>query len=119
MKATTIEEILAMDDAHRLEVPVKEWGEDVMVPVVSMTATERADVEKRWSKKDAASDPAAFRLDVLVRTLKYADGKPFGTPEQIALLMNKNASAVEKVFEAACQVSGLSKKDVEAIEKNS
>src|SRR5688572_8468677 len=112
----TIEEILSKDDAHREEVTVKEWG--LSVPVVSMTATERSDVEKRWSKKDAASDPAAFRLDVLSRTLKYPDGKPFGTPEQYAALMSKNANAVETVLEAGCRLSGLSKKDVEAIEKN-
>jgi hypothetical protein len=114
--ATTIEEILAKDDAHREEVPVKEWG--VSVPVVSMTAEERSELEKRWQKKDATSDPAAFRRDVLELTLKYPDGKPFATPEQIKLLMGKNANAIETLFEAGSRLSALNKKDIEALTKN-
>ena len=112
----TIEEILATDDSHREDVSIAEWS--TIVPVCSMTAEERADIEKRWSKKDASSDPGAFRLDVLERTLKYPDGKAFGSPEQIKALMAKNANAIEKLFSTACRLSGLSKKDVEELEKN-
>lgn len=112
----TIEEILATDDAHRETVPVPEWGTDVLV--VSMSAEERADIEKRWARKDASSDPAAFRADILERSLKKQDGTPFATTEQIKALLKKNANAVESVFEKACQVSGFSKKDVKELEKN-
>jgi len=113
----TIEEILGTDDAHRETITVPEWSTDVLV--VSMTAAERADIEKKWAKKSASDDPAQFRVDILERSLKKVDGKtPFGTPEQIKQLIGKNANAVERVFEAACKVSAFSKQDVRELEKN-
>lgn len=112
----SIEEILATDDAHRETVPVPEWGTDVLV--VSMTAEERADIEKKWSKKDATSDPAAFRVDVLERSLKKQDLTPFATPDQIRALMKKNAHAIERLFGAATAISAFNKEDVENLTKN-
>lgn len=112
-----IDDILKMDDAHKEIVCVPEWGNAELV-VWSMTAAERSEIEKRWSSKPAGSDPLGFRRDVLARTLKAADGSPLGTPEQIDQLMNKNARAIERLFEAACRVSGLMKSDVEELEKN-
>lgn len=112
-----IEQILALDDAHRETVKIPEWG-NVELTLVSMTGVERAEVERRWSKKDASNDPAAFRADVLERTLKNADGTSFATPEQIKQLMGKNAQAVERLFEAGCRVSGMSKQDVKELEGN-
>lgn len=112
-----IEEILALDDAHREEVTVPEWNGAKLL-VMSMTGAERAEIEKRWSRKEASSDPAAFRADVLERTLKKPDGSPFATPEQIKQLIGKNAQAIERLFEAACSVSGMTKKDVKELEGN-
>lgn len=114
----SIEDILAMDDTHRETVTIPEWN-NAEVLVVSMTADERSEMEKTWYKKDAASDPKAFRLDMLRRTAKKDDGvTPFGTPEQFAALMGKNANAVERLFDAGCKLSAWSKKDVEEITKN-
>jgi len=112
-----IEQVLAMDDAQRLDVIIPEWG-SASIRVVSMTGTERSEIEKRWTKTDASTDPAAFRADVLQRTLKSDDGSPFGTPDQIKALIGKNAQAVERLFEAACRVSGMSKRDVKELEGN-
>lgn len=113
----TIDEILAMDDAHRQTVEVPEWN-GAKILVMSMTAQERSDIERKWSKKDASTDPAQFRADVLERSLKKDDGTPFATTEQIKLLMGKNANAVERLFEAATKISAFSKKDVEELAKN-
>ena len=115
--ATTIEDVLALDDGHTEVVKVPEWG-DVEITVASMTARERSEIEKRWGSKDASSDPASFRADVLAQTLKKPDKTPFGTPQQIQALLDKNAAAVERLFEAACEVNGFTKKDVEELEKN-
>ncbi len=113
----TVEDILKLDDSHRLTVRIPEWH-DAELLVVSMTALERAEIEKRWAKKDAGADPGQFRADVLERSLKKPDGSPFATAEQMQRLMGKNANAVERLFEAACRVSGFSKRDVEDLEKN-
>lgn len=112
----SIEDVLAKDDAHRESVRVDEWGVDVTI--ISMTAQERADIEKKYSGGKAINDPAGFRLDILSRSIKKDDGSPWGTPEQFKALLGKNSSAVEKLFEAACEVSGFTKKDVKALEKN-
>lgn len=113
----TIDQILLLDDSHKRTVAVPEWnGAEILV--ASMTATERADIEKRWSNRRATNDPAGFRQDILERSLKNEDGTPFGTPDQIKSLMGKNAAAVERLFEAACEVGGFTTKDVEALEKN-
>ena len=83
-----------------------------------MTATERSEIERRWSDKDAKKDPGLFRADVLCETLKKKDGTPLGTREQICELMSKSAGAIETLFEAACRINGLTKKDVEELEGN-
>lgn len=115
---STIEEILALDDAHREHVKIPEWG-DIEVLVVSMTAEERAEIEKRWTQKaKAQADPAGFRVDVLLQCLKKADGSPLGTPEQIRALMGKNARAIERLFDAALRVSAFTSDDVQELEKN-
>lgn len=112
-----IDDILKMDDAHKEIVRVPEWGNAELV-VYSMTAAERSEIEKKWTNKPAGSDPLGFRQDVLLRCLKAEDGSPFGTTEQIGQLMGKNARAIERLFEASCRVSGLTKSDVENLEKN-
>src|SRR3990170_4464784 len=98
-----ITDVLALDDVEQLRITVKEW-KNAEIIVSSMTALERADVEKRWAKKDATSDPAGFRSDILTACLKTEDGKPWATPEQIKQLMGKNAKAMERLFEAACKI---------------
>lgn len=112
----TIEEILALDDSHQRSVAVPEWKTEVLVG--SMSADERAGIEKRWLNKKPSDDPSGFRRDVLEKSLKNPDGTPFGTAEQIAALMGKNAGAVERLFEVAFAINGFGKKDVEDLEKN-
>lgn len=113
----TIEEVLAFDDSHRETVTVPEWDNAEML-IVSMTAEDRGELEKTWAKRKGTEDPTAFRVDILQRTWKNADGSPFGTPEQIREVMKKNATAVERLVDAGCRVSGWGVKEAEAIAKN-
>lgn len=103
------DEVLKLDDSNRETVDIPEWG-GIRIVVESMTAQERADIEKRWAKKEASSDPAAFRIDVLTPCLRK-----WATAEQVKQLLGKNSRAVERLFEAACRVSGFAR---EAVEKN-
>ena len=113
----TIEEILATDDAHREDVTITEWNDTITV--VSMSAEERSEIEKQFNGKNTATtDPGGFRIAVLQRSLKKTDGSPWGTPEQFKALMRKNAEPIERLFEAACRVSGFTKRDVKELEKN-
>lgn len=115
-KSKTIDDILAIDDTQRKTIPIPEWETDITV--FSMSADERAAVEQKWSNKKASTDPRQFRIDVLSKCLKKADGSPLVSEEQMKKLMTKNANAVERVFEAACSISAFSNADVKELEKN-
>lgn len=112
-----IGDILKLDDLHRKVVVIPEWN-GVEITVVSMTAAERADIERLWVKKDPSTDPAAFRIDILSRCIKRDDGTPWGTPEDFRLLMGKNSRAIERLYEAAEEVSGWNADTLETLEKN-
>ena len=112
-----IEEILSLDDIKKEIVSVPEWGKDITV--VSMSAEERSDIEKRWgSKKNAEQHPAEFKHDVLSLSVKKDNGEPWGTADQFKQLMKKNGKAIDRLFDAALKVSGYTKEAVEEIAKN-
>lgn len=105
----SIEQVLSTDDSHSENINVPQWG--CSVTVWSITARERAEIEKAWSNKKASSDPAGFRRDLLSKALRI-------TSENAEKLLDKNAVAVETLFEAACRVGGFTSKDVEELEGN-
>ena len=118
MSELTIDDVLELDDSHHQEVNVPQW-KDATFYIYSITANERAELEKRFGRKDdAQKDPAGFRAAVLEQSWKKKDGTPFGTKQQISDVMKKNAAAVELLFEAALEVNGFSRKDVEDLVKN-
>lgn len=112
----SIEDVLGLDDVKKETVAIPEWGKDITV--VSMSAEERSDIEKRWGKKNAEQHPAEFKHDILSLSVKKDDGTPWGTPEQFKQLMRKNGKAIDRLFDAALRVSGYTKEAVEDIAKN-
>lgn len=115
---TLLEQIAAANDQHEETFEIPEWG-GVKLRVRSMSAIEKAEIEKSWARRDATKDPGRFRADVLAQTLKAEDGTPVGSAEQIyQVIMNRNAEIVERLFDAACRVSGFREKDVETLAKN-
>ncbi len=113
---TTIDDVLASDDAHSETVEVPEWGGTIRVQ--SITVVERARVERLWSG-NGKSDPVALRAELLLAALKREDGLPFASREQIdEMLKTKNASIVERLVDAALRVSGLAEIAERELEKN-
>jgi hypothetical protein len=116
------EQILAARDqvVERLEVP--EWGGAVYIR--SISAKERGVIEAaaaRWKESKGRDDSfvKTFTLHMAGMALCDADGNRLFSDQEIAQLADRNAAAIAHVAEAAQRLAGLTKEDIQALEKNS
>lgn len=117
MKDLTFTDILGINDkpVHQIEVP--QWNGCVYVR--SMDAEERSELEDMFMKvKVAGAGTGKFRKELLKRTLVNKDGSAMLIDDAHATqLMKKNSSAVELIFEKACELNGFRSKDVDTLKK--
>jgi hypothetical protein len=117
----TRDEILAVDDLQRERVNVPEWGGDVLVR--SMTGTERDAFESSIISTNGTRSSMNLknvRAKLVAWTVIDEDGdRLFPTTQDVHLLGEKSAAALQSVFEVAQRLSGLSTEDVEELAKNS
>jgi hypothetical protein len=119
----SIDQIVAAADLATETVPVPEWGGDVCLR--TFTAAERDAWEAAMLKRspDGAMmmDTTNLKADLVARTLVNDEGSPmFADPlAGIVVLAAKSGAVVSRLFEVAQRLNGLSKKDVEELEKNS
>ena len=111
------EAILKADDLPREELDVPEWGGTVFVR--TLTGTERDAFEASMIKGERQVDLTNTRAKLCVRCITDAEGKRLFNDSDIAQLGQKSSRALDRVFEVAQRLNGLSAKDVEDIAKNS
>lgn len=116
----TKEEILAADDCKVEQVSVPEWGDDGHVFVRTMTGDERDDFEAE-TLGDKPSDRATSLKHIRARLAAYTlcdqqDNRLFGK-DDIELLGQKSAAALDRVFAVASRLNRLRKEDVEELIK--
>jgi hypothetical protein len=112
--ALSAEQILAADDLGLLKIPVKEWGGDVYVRVMSVG--ERDAYERLWiGKRETGVDN--FRTEYLSRVLCDEAGKLLFTREQVAALANKSGAVMGRLFDAALRHNNMTEADVEELGK--
>lgn len=113
--------ILAAPDASHEDVHVPEWG--VTVRVKGMTASERDDFEaSRITRKGKRSDVNMrdFRSALLVRVLADPEtDELLFTPGDITRLGQKSAGVIDRLYDKAAELSGISDEDAEELEGNS
>lgn len=114
----TGEQILGVDD-HALErVECPEWGGHVYVR--TLEGQERDLFEQSFL--DAAGNRKQIvhniRAGLLVRALCDQRGQRLFSDKDIARLGKKNAKPLDRLFDVAQRLSGLSDKDIEEIAKN-
>jgi len=112
------DQILAADDLSREVVAVPEWGGEVVV--VGCMAAERDRYEMmwaNWSQKDVAVSD--IRGWLVCRCLRDEDGKRMFSDKDTRALGAKSAKVVDRLWDVARRLSGLSDEDVEELEKNS
>lgn len=120
----SLDTILATDTLQPRKVQVPEWGGHVYV--AALTADQRDEFETEWQRiKDARKqeDNVGFRAFLVASTLCDESNRLLcvnGKRESSAdALGAKAAGPINRIFNAACELNGLTKDDVEELEKNS
>lgn len=116
-------DILNAVDVKTEEVQVPEWGGSVYVR--GLTAGERDkweaslySAEKRGSSFEVVAHKDNIRAKFLVVSIVDEEGKLMFTAGDIEALSKKSAAPVDRLFAVAQRLSGMTKEDVEELEKN-
>ena len=120
MSLLTRDAILAAPDMLTEEVPVPEWGGTVLVR--GLTGTERDAFEEEMitgKGKNRDVNLANFRARLIVKSVVDKSGKRLFTQADMVALGGKSAAAIQRVFQVAMRLSGMSEEDVEELTKNS
>jgi hypothetical protein len=112
-------QILAAQDIKREEVNVPEWGGSVWV--YGMTGSQRDEyegsiIELRGQTQTLKMNNIRAKLCAL--TIRDEDGKRLFDSDEIDELGAKSAQALQRIFEVAQRLSGLTPADTEALAKN-
>jgi hypothetical protein len=109
------EQILSFNDVKIEKVSVPEWGTDVYVRSIS------AKQQDSWSdelRKNKDSKPN-FQASFLVLCVCDESGNLLFGKTDADMLGEKSASALNRLFNVASKLNGLSSEDVKELEKNS
>lgn len=119
MEYLTKEAILQVEDLSAEDVEVPEWGGTVRVR--GLTGTERDSFEAAIVGRDprkAAFDMQNIRARLVAYSVVDGDGQRLFSEADIRALGEKSAVALQRVFEVAQRLSGLTAADVEELTKN-
>lgn len=117
--------ILETDDTVYEDVPVPEWNRknpNAKVRVRSLTGTDRDAFETSLlvgTGKNQRMSTLNIRAKLAALSIVDYLGEPLFALEDILALGKKNAAALDRVFEVAQRLSGISDADVEELAKNS
>lgn len=119
------QDILGASDVRTVTVPVPEWGGDVLVralngrerdqfdeSMVTETAGKRGRKERRVRMQNA-------RARLVAMCVVDEDGKRVFSTDDVAALGEKSAAALQRVFDVASSLAGLSNDDLEELLGNS
>jgi hypothetical protein len=116
----TRDAILAAATLRTEEVDVGEWGGVVLVR--ELRGRERDEWEASLAVqrgKQMVPDVANMRAKLVARCVVNSDLEPVFTQQDVNALGELSASALDRVFEVASRLSGLSEADLEAASGNS
>jgi hypothetical protein len=127
----TRDAILGAHDLPREDVRVPEWfhaesGADTVL-VQGLNGTQRDEFEASTislrgpaGKQQAVPDTANIRAKLVARCIIDPDTtKPMFTQQDVHKLGEKSSAALDRVFEVAARLSGISKDDLEELGKDS
>jgi len=120
-KLLSKDEILNAVDVKFEDVPVPEWG-GRLARVKCMTGAERDEYEGLlydFSENGVKMKRENYRAKLLVYTIVNEDMTRMFTVKEIEELSKKSAKAIDRLFTVAQRLNGLSKEEIEKIEKNS
>lgn len=112
-------QILDAPDLKTEDVEVPEWGGTVRVR--ALTGTQRDAYQfsiVHIEGNEATSDMTNVSAKLVAASLIDEQGNLLFNESEVAALGRKSARALQRVFEAASRLSGLTKEDVKELVKN-
>ena len=114
--ALTKEQILGADDLKREEVEVKEWGGVVLVR--ELRGRERDAFEEGSLDKQRNVKMTNMRARLVAMSAIDEEGERLFNAKEAEQLGEKSATALNRLFEVCCKLSGITEADVDTLEKN-
>ncbi len=120
MEYLTKEQILAIEDIKFKDLKVPEWGGTVRVRGLSGTERDAFEASNQVIRgKTAVPNMVNVRARLCARTIVGPDGEPLFSETDVAALGRKSGAALNRVFDAARKLSGLTEADIAELEGNS
>lgn len=116
----TRDQILSADDLKQESVPVPEWGGDVLVRGLDgeeRDAYEATIISQRGT--DVKMNLNNARAKLVQRSVVDGVGSRLFDESDVKRLAKKSAAALQRVYDVAARLSGLSKEDLDDLTKNS
>lgn len=113
----TREQILAATDSVIETVSVPEWGGSVGVK--TLTGAEKDSWEEGRQKKDGSFNLNNVRASLVAVAACDADGNKLFSLQDVVDLGNKSARALDRVFQAAKKLNGVTDEDLDELEGES
>jgi hypothetical protein len=113
------DQILAADDIKSQRVEIPEWGGEVMVR--GLTGSQRDTWEAGLTVrrgKQMVPDMRDFRARLVVLCAVDETGQLVFGPGDIDALSGKSGAALDRLYDAAAKLSGISEADVEDLTKD-
>ena len=110
------DDILKAKDLATETVEVPEWGGSVIVQAMSGKDRDSFEIAVY---QNGERDLSNVRARICSMSIVGEDGEKLFTPEDIALLGEKNGLALDKIFTVAKRLSGIGKKEIDLLKKNS
>lgn len=117
MKRLTAEDILGAPRLKPVAVEVPEWGGVVFVR--SLRAAELDELQFLWRSEAEREEDPNWRGRLVALCACDEQGRPLFGEHQASLVAQLDVAPLDRVFEAAQKLNGLSAKEKEAVRKNS
>lgn len=113
------DQILAVDDLRTVDVDVREWGKDVQVRLRTLTGGERDKFEADSMKTNKKGAPEMNLVNMRARLVALCavdeSGKRMFADSEVTKLGAKSAMAINRLFDAARKLNGMTEADVEEL----
>ena len=116
----TRDQILTAQDLAREPVAVAEWGGEVLVQ--ALTGAERDAYEASLMQMRGNNPQWNFvnaRAKLVARSCVDESGARIFSDDDVRALSKKSSAALQRVYDVAMRLSGLSSSDMEELTKNS
>jgi hypothetical protein len=116
MKRLNRDAILKADDLRVEEVEVPEWGG--VVALRELKGSERDSFEADSLDENQKVSMKNVRARLIALSAVDDKGERIFSQKDAIKLGSKSATALNRLFEVACRLSGITEADVEELEKN-